>query len=147
MYKCIHFNIKELVSPEVYKKFGETAWMFFDEAVLRDLDTIREENKAPITINNGRDLTQCGLRENTCKIMKDHTNKNQLYLSSHSMGKAFDLHDSLGRNTRLHSIVCNLINSKKLKAFKRVESLKSAPTWVHVDSFQTKNSKLEVFIA
>lgn len=145
MYKCIHFNIKELVSPQVYNKFGEEAWMFFDEDVLKDLDTIREANGASIIINNGKDLTQCGLRENTCKIVKDHTIENKIYLSGHTMGKAFDLHDSLGRNTRLHNLVCLLIKQKALKAFKRVENREKTPTWVHTDSFQTKDNKLVIF--
>ena len=51
-YRCIYFGIKELVSPIVYEKWKEQAWMFFDENVLRDLDTIRETYGSPIIINN-----------------------------------------------------------------------------------------------
>lgn len=43
MYKCKYFTIKELVSPVVYKTWGEKAWMFFDEDVLKQLDAIIEE--------------------------------------------------------------------------------------------------------
>ena len=52
MYKCEHFKIQELVSKIVYDRFKDFAWSFFDENVLKDLDTIRDYHKMPITINN-----------------------------------------------------------------------------------------------
>lgn len=137
MYKCRHFGIKELVSKQVYNKFGEQAWMFFGEAEKEDLDTIREANGADIIINNwasGGSLSQCGLR---CNLDPLVLSKTGIYCSAHTMGKGFDLHDSLGRNNRLYAIIVDLIQQKKLKAMKRVESLTSTPTWVHVDSFDS----------
>ena len=132
MYKCIHFGIKELVSPIVYQKFGENSWMFFDRAILEDLDTIRETWGNSIIINNwqwGGNLQQCGLRSNLDGIVKDKTRREQLYLSAHGMGKAFDLHDKLGRN-------------KKLFEHRRLENWSATSSgggWVHVDSFQANN--------
>lgn len=137
MYKCKYFGIKELVSKIVYDKFGEGAWMFFDPDTLSDLDTIREANGGSIIINNwynGGTLSQCGLRSNMDPLVKE---KKTLYVSSHMMGKGFDLHDGLGRNSRLFGIVENLIKQKKLKKFRRLENLKSTPTWVHVDAYQS----------
>lgn len=145
MYKCYHFGIKELVSPEVYQKFGENAWMFFNEAELEDLDTIRETWKYSIIINNwawGGTLKQCGLRSNLDQIPRDKTRREQLYLSAHCMGKGFDLHDKLGRNKKLFEHIYSLILSGKLKAFKRLENWKATSTeggWVHTDSFQANN--------
>lgn len=137
MKKCRYFDIKELVSKQVYKKFGEQAWMFFGPDEKDDLDTIREANGAGIIINNwatGGTLSQCGFRCNLDPLVISKTN---IYCSSHMMGKGFDLHDSLGRNSRLYSIVEELIKHKKLKAFRRLESLNSTPGWVHVDSFDS----------
>lgn len=138
MYKCIHFGIKELVSKIVYDKFGESAWMFFDEDVLKDLDTIREVVGHSIIINNwgigGGNLSQCGLRTNMDPLVKE---KKSLYISSHMMGKGFDLHDGLGYNDKLWSVVYDLIRTKKLRKFKRLENKVSTPTWVHVDSYQS----------
>ena len=74
MYKCTHFGIKELVSPIVYDKWKEQAWMFFDKNVLQDLDTIRETYGHPIIINNwasGGTLKQCGLRSNMDDLVND----------------------------------------------------------------------------
>lgn len=137
MYKCKHFTIKELVSPVVYNSWGESAWMFFDEEVLKDLDTIREHWGKPIIINNwakGGNLKQCGLRSNMDDLVK---NKKSLYLSAHCMGKAFDVHDTKGSNKALFNLIYNLIEQKKTKTIKRLENFNNTPTWVHCDSFQT----------
>lgn len=142
MYKCVHFGLKELVSPVVYNQWGDKAWMFFDEAVLKELDFIREEWKSPIIINNwynGGSLKQCGLRSNLDQIPNDKTKSNQLYLSAHTMGKGFDLHDKLGRNLKLYDFVLRLIKQNKLNTFKRIEDWNKTHTqggWIHIDTFQ-----------
>ena len=136
-YRCIYFGIKELVSPIVYDKWKEQAWMFFDENVLRDLDTIRETYGSPIIINNwANGLKQCGLRSNMDEMVK---NKKTLYLSAHTMGKGFDLHCVYGHNNKLWQHCYNLIKSKKLKAFKRLEDIKNTNGWTHADAFQSDN--------
>lgn len=140
MYKCVHFGIKELVSPIVYNRFGESAWMFFDEGYLKELDLIREKRKSSIIINNwytGGSLSQCGLRTNADQIVKDK--KGSLYVSGHVLAKGFDLHDGLGQNQKLWTMVYDMIARKELKYFKRLENIKSTPTWVHVDGLSTDN--------
>ena len=133
-YRCIHFSIKELVSPIVYNKWGEQAWMFFDKTVLQDLDTIRETYGHPIIINNWAGcgtLKQCGLRSNMDDLVKS---KKTLYLSAHIRGTAFDLHCAYGHNNKLWQHCYNLIKSKKLKAFNGLEDYKKTNGWVHVQS-------------
>lgn len=142
MYKCKYFSIQELVSPIVYNKWGQQAWMFFDEDVLKELDYIRETFGAPIIINNwanGGTLEQCGLRSNKDKIVM---NKKTLYLSSHTMGKAFDLHNGYGNHRKLYDHIYHLIKTGKLKNFKRLENFTNTFTWVHVDTY---NSDVIVF--
>lgn len=140
MYKCAYFSIKELVSPLVYNTFGEEAWMFFDEDFLKDIDTIRQTWGSSLKINDGNSFTESGLRTNI-----DYPKKT-LYCSAHTMGKAVDLKDTLGRNSKLFAHICKLITQGKLKTIKRVENPKTAPTWCHVDCFQTPNGKLQVFM-
>ena len=145
MYKCIYFGIKELVSPIVYQQFGERAWMLFDKATLEDADTIRETWGYSLIINDwqwGGNLKQCGLRSNLDQIPKDKTRREQLYLSAHCMGRAFDFHDKLGRNKKLFEHIYSLILSGKLKTFRRLENWSATSSgggWVHVDSFQANN--------
>lgn len=142
MYICKYFTIKELVSPQVYKKFGEGAWMFFDENILRDLDKIRMTWGKPIIINNGKSFTESGLRDNLCTLVKG---KKTLYLSAHLMGKAFDLKDKGGDHAGLWNHCYKMISNGGLTIFKRLEDRASAPTWVHIDSYRTPNGKLRVF--
>lgn len=144
-YRCVHFGIKELVSPIVYNTWGEKAWMFFDPLCLEDLDTIRESYHAPIIINNwGMGLKQCGLRSNLDEMVKNKTKAGQLYLSSHTRGCAFDLHCFYGHNDKLWAHCKNLIQSKCLKSINRIEnypatSQKGKVAWVHVDSMNDDN--------
>lgn len=150
MYKCIYFSIKELVSKIVYDfykpRYGEDfIWKFFDADVLRDADTIRKEWGKPLIINNwhlGGNLTQCGLRSNRDPLV---TAKSTPYLGGHNLAKGFDFHDQAGDNKGLWKCIENLIKTKKLKKIRRLENLKSTPTWVHADALQTKNDDLEIF--
>ena len=140
MFKIPYFGIKELVSPVVYKQWGEQAWMFFQPDVLQDLLTIRESWNSPIIINNwgtGGNLRQCGLRSNLDDLVLEKSRKDLLYLSFHTMGKAFDLHDKLGRNQKLWEHSKQLITNNKLKTFTRLEDYKKTNGWVHIDSANT----------
>ena len=58
------------------------------------------------------------------------------------MGKAFDLHDKLGRNLKLYDHVLKLLKQNSLKSFQRLEDWNNTYTfggWVHIDSFQRIN--------
>ena len=137
-----YFGIKELISPVVYNKFKEEAWMFFDESTLKELDYIRETYGQPIIINNwasGGTLKQCGLRSNLDEIPLSKTKSNSLYLSAHTMGKGFDLHDKYGHNQKLWQHCFNLIKQGKLKSFHRIENINQTPTWTHIDAFSSHN--------
>lgn len=132
MYKCKYFKIQELVSPCVFEKFGEKAWMFFNEDVLKDLDYIREVWGKPIVINSyAKGLKQCGLRCNLDDLVRS---KKAVYCSAHLMGKGFDLHTD--GNKGLYELVMSLVKTRKLKAFKRLENFNKTLTWVHIDAFR-----------
>lgn len=140
MYKCVFFQLKELVPPDVYKKYGDFAWCFFDENILKDLDTIREHHNSPIYINNwhlGGNLRNCGLRSNLYENTK-------LYCSAHLMGKAFDLHST--NNRKLYTDIHELFRQGKLKAIKRIESPETTKYgWIHIDAFRADSNELVIF--
>ena len=139
IYKCKYFKLQELVPPDVYQKYGDFAWCFFDEDILKDLDTIRAKHGA-ITINNwsfGGNLRNCGFRSNLYENSK-------LYCSSHLCGKAFDLHSV--NNHKLYNDIHELFKQGKLKAIKRIESPKTTKyAWIHIDSYRTDNKELVIF--
>lgn len=89
-----YFDIRELVCQHTYSAFGEKAWQFFDRDFLETLLVIRRDIfKVPMTINTWKDggtFTQRGFRCNICQLVKDKTLKNQIYLTSHANGAAFD---------------------------------------------------------
>ena len=141
IYKCKFFKLQELVSPDVYQKYGDFAWRFFSNEIKQDIDTIREHHGA-LTINNwcfGGNLRNCGYRSNLYENSK-------LYCSFHCQGKAFDLHSI--NNKKLYSDINILFTAGKLKAIKRIESpLSTKYGWVHVDECPTNTTQLEVFTA
>lgn len=132
-----YFDIRELVSPIVYNRWKENAWMFFNPEVIAELDLIREKIGVPITINDwmyGGQLTQCGLRSNLDQIVKDATKKNQLYISAHMLACGFDLHCS--KNKELWEMIHQMIETKELKHFRRLEGrTQTKDAWVHVDCY------------
>lgn len=152
MYKCKYFGIKELVSKIVYDyftpRYGEAfIWAFFDDDDKKDLDTIRETWGKPIIINNwaiGGSLSQCGLRCNLDPLVKT---KNTPYCGGHNLAKGFDLHDKGGDNAGLWKHIRNLIVNKKLRKIRRLENIKSTPTWVHGDSIGSPADGLCIFNA
>ncbi|HBC3824791.1 TPA: hypothetical protein NJ423_003404 [Vibrio parahaemolyticus] len=42
MYKCQHFKIQELVTPQMYSTWGVRCWSLFDDRLLRTLDALRK---------------------------------------------------------------------------------------------------------
>lgn len=84
-YKCQHFEIYELVDKETYNKYGEFAWSFLDDRLLRMIDFLREEfGKA--TINDwywGGTNENRGLRSPTSTVGAKY--------SQHKFGRAADI--------------------------------------------------------
>lgn len=82
-----YFNVKELVCPHCYAKWGERSWQFLDTMWLWCLLIIRRDIlKVPMTCNDASH-TQRGLRCNLCELVKS---KLRVYLTSHLFGKAGD---------------------------------------------------------
>lgn len=85
--KSNYFSIKELVCKHVYDRYGEAATMFIDDRLIATLNTVREKIlRAPMTVNNwhlGGSFTQRGLRCNLCDLVREKSERQQLYLSAH----------------------------------------------------------------
>lgn len=86
-----NFNVRELVCPHCYNKFGDNSWQFLSTQLLSTLYALRYIifNK-PITVNNwhnGGAFDERGLRCNQCSLVK---NKKDVYLSAHVLGQAID---------------------------------------------------------
>ena len=87
-----YFSIKELVSKQVYKKYGEDkCWCFLNPMMLETLLILRRDIlKVPMVVNNwssGGTLEQRGLRSNKDPLVAD---KKDIYLSAHVLGSGID---------------------------------------------------------
>lgn len=141
-----YFGIKELVSRTVYEKHGEKAWIFLDARLLETLLVLREDVlKVPLVINDwsfGGKNQQRGLRENISQIVSAKTKKGELYLSSHTMGRAFDCVSAKMSAVEMRRLIVE--KAYKLPYPIRVESGSSAPTWLHFDVSVPHDSKYKI---
>jgi hypothetical protein len=95
IYKPQFFSIDELVCPDVYHKYGQTAFSFFDQRLLINLDNIRQRLGKPIWINDWLvhgSNEESGLRCMFCSIVQAKIKAKELYVSAHITGQAVDFH-------------------------------------------------------
>lgn len=135
-----YFGIHELVCRDVYKKFGEGAWMFLDTDLLHLILILRTEIfKSPMTVNNWAvkgSFSQRGLRCNRCELVKS---KQAPYLSAHILGKAIDC-DVKGMTAEQARQMIKA-NIDKIPFNIRVED---RVNWLHVDVYDG-GKKLTMF--
>lgn len=141
-----YFNIKELVDPDVYSKYGESSWRFIDKNLLDCLLVVREGIGKPISINNwsyGGNYTQRGLRHNMSPLV---ASKNRIYLSAHIFGKAVDFDVSGMTAIEVRKWIVD--NQEKFPCKLRLErNLNKKPiSWVHLDIMSDiSNPKVYLF--
>lgn len=144
MYYPEYFILQELVSPIIYKTYGNFAWNFLNSDMLEDIDTIRKIWKRPLIINNwhkGGSYKESGLRCNVDSIVKGKTKP---YLSAHVLGRGFDIKPLNVFQTE--DLYLTIIDEyKQFKTLSRIEDIKSAPTWCHVDNLIERNEFIKIF--
>lgn len=129
--KSKYFKLKELVSEQVYRKYGEMCWDFFDPRLIKTIDFLKEHYGWTITINNylwGGEFQQRGLRCNFDSIVKNKTMENELYLSAHVRGQAVDF-DVKGKSAKDVRMI--LIKEQESLPFNI--RLEMNVNWVHLD--------------
>jgi len=140
-----YFDIRELVCPHTYNKFGDKSWQFLDTELLDVLLVLRMDIlKVPLTINNyhkGLDKTQRGLRCNICQLVKEKTLDNEIYLTAHGNGAGLDI---------IPSGMTAEQGRKKIKSLKALlpypVRLEKDVTWIHIDIYDYCNgNKINYF--
>ncbi len=82
---CKHFILQEIVPPDVFKRFGARAWMFFSPEALTMIDGLRTYFGRPVTVNTwhrGGNFSLRGFRPMNCSVGAE--------FSQHRLGRAFD---------------------------------------------------------
>ena len=137
-----YFALSELVGKDVYAKYGDFAWAFFDPRLLEVLLWLREGLGVPLVCNT-KALQERGLRGNLSQQTKKKTAANDWYFSAHCLGKGVDL--SSGSMTAANIRRWVRANIASCPHPIRLEGDKSAPTWVHIDVMNITNNKLQEF--
>lgn len=141
-----YFDVRELVSKDVFNKFGQNAWRVFDEKLLKTLLALRTEIlNVPLICNNwkaGGTFTQRGFRENLAPLVSDKTKAGRLYLSAHTIGKAVDLSSPKMDAQTMRETIAK--NKSKLPYPVRIER---GVTWLHIDTMTLQSEKITYFDA
>lgn len=142
--KSKYFKIQELVSKNVYDKYGDKCWEFINPKIIIFLDRLRKDLDKPITVNNWfwkGEFQQRGLRANKDPMV---IMKNDYYLSQHCLGNAVDFNVKDMSIKEVYNYIINNYN-KYMDCISRIENIDTAPTWVHVDCANTNSDALVVF--
>jgi hypothetical protein len=126
-----YFELFELVCPDVFKRYGDIAWGFFDSKLLVTLDQVRNRLNKSIIINNWHnegEFTQRGFRCIQCQLVQDAVKNNTMYVSPHMTGQAadFDVEGLLAEEVRQW-----LYKNQNLLPYPI--RLESGVNWVHLD--------------
>jgi len=140
--KSEFFELKELVSEQVYKRYGKQAWDFFDPRLIKTIDFLKSHYDWTITINDwswGGSLQQRGFRANLDPLVKNKTDQNKLYCSAHGRGQGVDFNVKGLSAEKIRQI---LIEDHNLLPYNvRIED---GVSWVHLDVVD-KNVKVYLF--
>jgi len=124
MYKCEHFIIEELVSPQAFKDRGQKAWQLLDDRVLITLDRLREKYGS-MTVNNwkwGGDREWSGLRTADSPYFSKY--------SQHSYGRAADI---IFKHVTAEQVRQDILANIDDPDFRYINSIELGVSWVHLD--------------
>lgn len=135
-----NFDIRELVCPHTYERWGsELSWQFLQADLLEVIYVLRTQLlKTPMIVNtwtSGGQFDERGLRCNMCEIVRS---KSSVYLSPHCMGAAIDFHT----NSIEPEEIRNLIRMNWRKYSFVPIRLERDVNWVHIDVFDRGNDTL-----
>jgi hypothetical protein len=151
-YIPTYFALKELVCPDVFNFYGETAWQFFDDRLLNTLDLVRDKLNKPIFVNNwymhdaerlkaGLPLfDERGLRCLKCSLVQGHIIDGTMYCSPHLRGVAADF-DVEGMNAS----EVRLWLAKNEAILPWPVRLEANVDWVHLDTVDVGKEKVFLF--
>jgi len=142
-----YFSIEELVDRRTVETHGNDSWNFFNTDALAVLLIFREGINKPFYVNSwnwGGRYDERGLRTNVCDIVKGKTRRNQLYLSGHVLGCAFDfkVKGMSSDNVRQWALDNAELFPCKIRLENMILRTGRTISWVHVDVIQDENNPL-----
>ncbi len=123
-----HFDVRELVPPEVFQIFGENSAWFVSPQLLQVLDLLRFKLARPIIVNDwhvGGQYKYSGFRPRHCSIGAAY--------SMHRMGLAADIKVQGLSPKDMLAAVLDSRNVLMPLGLSTVENINFTPTWLHID--------------
>jgi hypothetical protein len=127
-----HFNLKELINPNIYERYGDHAWKFLNPLILSSIDALREAIDSPIIINDwqwGGNYKDSGMREVDSSVGASY--------SMHKFGNAMDLKFPESSVDIVYDYILDNQEYWYDIGIRRIENIKYTPTWVHIDCSNT----------
>lgn len=121
------FDVREFVSPEVWRLFGPKAAMFVDKKTVAIADQLRE-TAGPIFINDwmfGGKFVASGFRERKQRVGGEY--------SQHRLGKALDAKSKRYKPAQMLAMILKNPLPFYEAGLTRIEDVKFTPTWLHLD--------------
>lgn len=132
-----YFSIQELVCQHTYSTFGEVSWQFLDTEILHILLVLRRDVfKVEMYINNwanhkgGPLYDERGFRCNLCDLCRQKTMANQIYLTSHANGAAFD-----AEVKGMTAEQARILIKEKANLLPYQIRIEKGVNWLHVDKY------------
>lgn len=88
-----YFDLQEIICPDVYKKYGQIAWSFFDPRLFATMLALRQRLNKSIFVNDWNEsgpLSQRGFRCIQCELVQKAIADKTLYVSEHMTGQSWD---------------------------------------------------------
>ena len=146
-YRCKHFCIEELVSPEILDMDGEAkAWDSLDESQLLGLDLLRIDYAAELAKTNPKLKPWITINDWKWKGQRQYSGARPELCgtgakkSMHKERRAFDLVCA-----RLDILKALIRANWSRYGITRMERDKEAPTWAHIDNKPTGRTALHEF--
>lgn len=135
-YKCLHYQLYELVDETTLLTLGDSAWRLFDPYLLSTMDRIRNRYNAPVTVNNwhsGGPYRFRGFRPSNCTEGAP--------LSAHRRGQAFDF-DVQGMTAE--KVRADILKNKGDIDFMFINAIEAGTNWIHISTENVPN-RIKVF--
>lgn len=126
IYKCRHFDLQELVAPEIYAERASRAWELLDVYALVTFDQLRDKF-GPIVINDWHHdglFKYSGLRPWDCETGAKW--------SDHKYGRAGDLKPLRATPQEMYAYI--LAHQDEFPYLRSLENIGKTPSWVHVST-------------
>lgn len=135
-YRCRHFDLRELIPPDVHKERGEAAWELLEPGGLMTLDALHDQFGG-VVVNDwhwGGSYKESGLRVwNTTTGAK---------WSQHKRGGAFDTKYKSVEIAHVFDYI--LTHPAQFPYLTTLEDIKYTPTWLHFDTRNNPSGRIRV---